>query len=230
MVTFWALVAVVLADARRRARLGARTAAEWTLDLAGLLVQGTLVPLLATGLAWAAWSRLLPAGVLPVGWLGAFLLNVVAVDYLYYWNHRLLHRLWPVHAVHHSAPAMDVLVTSRNTLWASLLIVYVWVNGLLLHLVDEPAGYAAGVTLTAALDLWRHSPAQLDVPGLVQPRDHAWHHSADRHDVNFGANWTWWDRLHGTFFRPGPAPERLGAPVPLPLWRQLWWPWPGARS
>lgn len=224
--TFWALVLPLLGTRRGREALRARTAGEWGMDLAGLLVQGTLVPLMGTALAWGLWSRLLPGGGLPVGVVGGFLVNVVLVDYLYYWNHRLLHRWWPIHAVHHTAPTMDVLVTSRNTLWASLAIVYVWVNGLFLHLVDDPRGYAAGVTLTAALDLWRHSPWQVAVPGLIQPRDHAWHHATERHDVNFGANWTWWDRLHGTFHRPGPAPERLGVPVALPLWRQLLWPLP----
>lgn len=228
LLGFWALVAEHARDPERRRRLLGRGLGEWALDLVNLGVQGTLVPLGGAWLTAALWARVLPGGWLPLGWVGGFVLNVVGVDYLYYWNHRLLHRWWPVHRVHHSAPAMDVFVTSRNTVWATGLIVYLWVNGLFVHLLDDGRGFLFGAGLTALLDLWRHSTWELPVPGLVRPSDHAWHHSADRHDVNFGANWTWWDRLHGTFWRPGEAPRRLGEPVPLPLWRQLLWPFGAA--
>ena len=164
-------------------------------------------------------------------------LNFVAVDYLYYWNHRLLHtrRLWPVHQVHHTVHEMDVLGTSRNTAWSSLLILYVWVNGAMLFLLAEPAGYALGAAVTASLDLWRHSELSPRAGGaldrllgrfLVLPRHHAWHHASDEVDANFGANWTLWDRLHGTWLDRDGAPARLGVATSLPLWRQLWWPLP----
>ena len=54
-------------------------------------------------------------------WL-AFVISFVVIDYAYYWNHRLLHgALWRWHAVHHTASRLDVVVTSRNTLWTPLL-------------------------------------------------------------------------------------------------------------
>lgn len=225
VVVFWVLFAGVLGAPAGRAALRRRGWQDWVLDLAGLAVQGTLVPVLTLTLAAGVWPRLIPGGTLAVGWLGGFVLNFVVVDYLYYWNHRLLHRAWPVHRVHHGAPAMDVLVTSRNTLWTSLLIVYVWVNSLLLHVVDVPEGVAAGVGLTAALDLWRHSPMGGRIPGFVSPVHHAWHHSEERQDVNFGANWNWWDRLHGTWLDVPTRPARLGVPTHLGLLRSLLWPW-----
>lgn len=224
LVAFWALWLGVLADPARRRAAWARGGRAWALDLVNLGIQGTLVPLVGAWAGAALWARWLPGGVLPLGLVGGFLLNVVVVDYLYYWNHRLLHVAWPLHRVHHTAPAMDVLVSSRNTLWTSFFIVYVWVHGLCLHLLDDPRGYALGAGLTAMLDLWRHSPFQLAVPGLLTPRDHAWHHSADQHDVNFGANWDLWDRLHGTLHRPTDAPARLGEPTGLPAWRDWLWP------
>jgi sterol desaturase/sphingolipid hydroxylase (fatty acid hydroxylase superfamily) len=56
------------------------------------------------------------------------------------------------------------------------------------------------------------------------PRDHAWHHAdADEHG-NFGANFTLWDRLHGTYLQRTQAPVKLGIPTKLPLWRALFWP------
>jgi sterol desaturase/sphingolipid hydroxylase (fatty acid hydroxylase superfamily) len=157
------------------------------------------------------------------------------VDYLYYWNHRLLHtrRLWPIHLVHHTVDEMDVLGTSRNTAWTSFFILYVWVNGAMLYLLAEPAGFAAGAALTASLDLWRHSELSPRVGGavdralgavLILPRHHAWHHASDAAPGNFGANFSLWDRLHGTWIERADAPARLGVTTTLPVWRQLWWP------
>lgn len=174
-------------------------------------------------------------GVVHVPWPVAFLVNFVAVDYLYYWNHRLLHTrtLWRWHAVHHSAEAMDVLVTSRNTLWTHAMILYLWVNGVAAFLLADPTPYLAAATLTAALDVWRHStwaPAAASgihrwlASVLVTPHDHAWHHSASRPGCNFGANLPWWDRLHGTIWRPLATPSALGIAVGGTLAARLAWP------
>jgi sterol desaturase/sphingolipid hydroxylase (fatty acid hydroxylase superfamily) len=183
------------------------------------------------GLRWIAPGA---EGVLEVtGWFG-FLLAFVAVDYLYYWNHRALHgrTLWPIHRVHHTVSAMDVLGTARNTLWTSLAIVYLWAHGTLVFLLDGggAAGYLAGVTATVALDMWRHSalgPRPGSALGLVliTPADHAWHHAAGARAGNFGANLSLWDRLHGTHLTIDRLPERIGAAAEsLPVWRQLVWP------
>jgi sterol desaturase/sphingolipid hydroxylase (fatty acid hydroxylase superfamily) len=240
LVTFWVLVAAAATRAERRAAWANKPRRDWLLDGVGLLVQGALVPLAEltlivcglTLLAPGLRGRLhLPGNELVFG----FILNFLIIDYFYYWNHRLLHtrRLWPLHRVHHSVGEMDVLATSRNTAWSSLLILYVWVNGIALFLLAHPAGYAAGAALTASLDLWRHSELSPRPGGgvarvlgwaLVLPRDHAWHHASDNVDANFGANLCWWDRLHGTWLAEVKPPAQLGVPVALPLWRQLWWP------
>src|SRR5689334_2062 len=118
-VTFWLLVMTTLALASARRSAFARTAAEWALDLTGLLVQGVLVPVLQMTMAYGLMSVLAPAakGSVTMSPVPAFLLNFVAVDYLYYWNHRLLHKpaFWKTHAVHHTARRADVFITSRNT-------------------------------------------------------------------------------------------------------------------
>jgi sterol desaturase/sphingolipid hydroxylase (fatty acid hydroxylase superfamily) len=240
LAVFWLLVLLAAARVERRRAWAQKPTREWLLDGVGLAVQGGLVPLLQ----WTAIAGalvLLAPGLrgsvrLPGdGFVTGFLLNFVAVDYLYYWNHRLLHsrRLWPVHQVHHTVRNMDIVGTSRNTAWTSLLIVYVWVNGAMLFLLAQPAGYALGAVVTASLDLWRHSELT-PRPGsaldrllgavLVLPRHHAWHHASEAEHGNFGANLTLWDRLHGTWLDRAEAPARLGVATSLPLWRQLWWP------
>ena len=97
-ITFWLLVIITLALASARRSAFERTAAEWALDASGLFVQGALIPALQITLGYALMNLIAPSakGALALSpWL-SFLLNFVAVDYLYYWNHRLLHtqRFW----------------------------------------------------------------------------------------------------------------------------------------
>jgi sterol desaturase/sphingolipid hydroxylase (fatty acid hydroxylase superfamily) len=219
-------------------QLRQRDRPSWILDLVGLFVQGFVIPILQV----VAIGKL-SASVLP-GWQGTiglspvlgFLLNFVAIDYLYYWNHRLLHgkALWPVHQVHHSVTVMDVLGTSRNTLWSSFLIVYLWLNGLFVYLLDDPTWYLLGMSVTSALDLWRHSRFEVAAgsgldrvlsPWLMLPQDHRWHHGSAVLGCNFGANLKVWDRLHGTDFESEGAPETLGGTIDLSLVRQLIFPY-----
>jgi sterol desaturase/sphingolipid hydroxylase (fatty acid hydroxylase superfamily) len=240
LAAFWLLIGVAALRRERRRAWASKPGAAWLLDGIGLGIQGGLIPLVQLAVVVAGLALVAP------GWRGrlvlpgdnvvaGFLINFVVVDYFYYWNHRLLHTraLWPVHLVHHTVADMDVVGTSRNTAWTSFLIVYVWVNGVMLFLLAQPAGYATGAALTAALDLWRHSDLSpragsvLDrVLGAVfiLPRHHAWHHARDAAPGNFGANFSLWDHLHGTWLERAGAPARLGVPTTLSLWRQLLWP------
>jgi sterol desaturase/sphingolipid hydroxylase (fatty acid hydroxylase superfamily) len=227
--------------ASRRAAL-ARNAQDWTLDVAGLLVQGVAVQALQITFIYWLFSILLPQakGSLEVSPALAFLLNFVVVDYFYYWNHRLLHGkiLWATHAVHHTAENLDLFITSRNTLWTSLLIVYVWVNGLFIFLLKDPRAFILSASITASLDLWRHtsfffSPNSLAHRAIaflfIMPNEHAWHHSSDKSTKNFGANLSVWDRLHGTYYSPDFLPQRLGIPSALNLRRKLFFPFKAGK-
>lgn len=210
---------------------------EWIIDCSGLIIQGAIMPLLQTALGYGVLISLFPdaGGALVLPGTVAFLLNFVAVDYLYYWNHRYLHsrRLWAAHAVHHSAETFDVLITSRNTLWTPALIVYVWINSLMLYLLRDPEPYLIAASITAALDLWRHSrlwPSPRSVfhrwlsTIFITPHEHGWHHSRHRVDVNFGANLSLWDRLHGTYFSPHRSAGRYGIPLDMNLKKRLFYP------
>jgi len=210
---------------------------DHALNLAGLAVQGAGVPLLgywvATEILAVHWPH--AAGSLPLGWLGAFLLNFVFVDFLYYWQHRLFHRvpqLWALHQCHHASPTLDVWAASRNSLAVNFLFVYLLVNPVLGFLCDRPEGFFAAVAVTASLDLWRHSrlpaafaPRVLDRLLLVTPAWHHAHHSPQGEGSNFGANLALWDRLFGTARPVRTFPSEYGtrdAPAP---WRQFLFPW-----
>ncbi|HVJ92712.1 MAG TPA: sterol desaturase family protein [Labilithrix sp.] len=239
LIAFWGLVAHVVASPERRARMRAKPFGEWALEGANLFVQGALIPLVLVVLLAKLWALLLPGlgGALRLPPLVAFLASFVGIDYVYYWNHRLLHteRLWPLHLVHHTVTEMDVFATSRNTVWTSFLIVYVWAGSFFVHLLVDSRFYMAGAAATAILDLWRHSA--LDLPRtpwidktvgaiFVLPRDHAWHHGAEAEPGNYGANFKLWDRIHGTYLGARPDVPALGVTTTLGLVRRLVWPFP----
>jgi sterol desaturase/sphingolipid hydroxylase (fatty acid hydroxylase superfamily) len=223
-----------------------KTIAAWTIDLAGLLMQGVIIPLLQITVIFQLYLYVLPLD--RANWqlhpFAALSLSFIGVDYLYYWNHRLLHTkwLWRVHLVHHTVTDMDILGTSRNTLWTSFAIVYLWIHGLFIYLLADPTWYILGASLTSALDLWRHSRCHptpmLDRflhSWLILPRDHAWHHAEvnSQQHCNFGANFKFWDKIHGTYYNratppvgvASPEENRLGTPTDLSLSQQLFDPY-----
>ncbi len=194
------------------------------------------MPLVQIGILGTVFRSLWPqaAGQLEMSGFVAFLLSFTLIDYIYYWNHRLLHsrNLWPVHRVHHSVESMDLWASSRNSIWTPLLLIYIWSQGILIFLLKDPSWFLWGVATSNALDLWRHSGMQ--TPPLIRrslgaifvlPEDHEWHHSRDQHGINFGANLNSWDRLHGSFYRPQERAAVLGVSVDGSLADRLLRPW-----
>jgi len=234
---FILLVALTVAYPTHREKLWRKSSEDWILDSVGLGVQGILIPLLQTHLVYRFYHYLLPSqqGCLHLSGMGAFLLNFVVLDYLYYWNHRCLHWsfFWAVHQVHHTLIDLDVLGTSRNTLWSSFLIVYLWLNALFIYLLEDPTGYIAGMSLTCVLDLWRHSDFNLSSrswiyalvsPWLILPQDHAKHHSLVG-NWNFGGNLKVWDKWYGTYGGDLPVEGNLSmAKSNLSLVQKLFYP------
>jgi sterol desaturase/sphingolipid hydroxylase (fatty acid hydroxylase superfamily) len=231
-LTFFLLVIWTFAPLHSRQAAMKRSRGQWAVDFAGLFMHGTLVPLFQTFVIFGALTYFFPGahGVLEIpAWL-AFALNFIVVDYAYYWNHRWLHTplIWPQHAVHHSGETFDVFTTSRNTAWTTFLILYVWVNGLILFLLKDPAPYAWAVAASNILDLLRHSRIQVwprffPFNFLISPKQHAWHHSRDLYGVNFGGNLNLWDRLHGTYHADEMMPASLGADLKEKNhWRLFW--------
>jgi sterol desaturase/sphingolipid hydroxylase (fatty acid hydroxylase superfamily) len=217
-------------------------AGDWLLNLSGFAFQGWLVPVAGWAISEQLLGRFWPTqrGALQLGPVGAFLLAFVGVDLLYYLQHRAFHRvpwLWALHRCHHASRALDVWVTSRNTLALNLLFVYLLLNPILIFLCASPTGFVLGVQLTAALDLWRHSRIRFEgglarglARVLVLPRDHHWHHSADHPDVNFGANLIVWDVLFGTALRRDDWPARYGVEDARTSLQQLLFPFVGGAA
>lgn len=215
-----------------------RSHTDWFLDIIGLITQGIFVPLIQTLILAKIFMWLAPQyqGTIILSPVLAFLLSFIGVDYLYYWNHRLLHSdtLWPFHKVHHSIKAMDIMATSRNSVWTVFFIVYLWCQSLFVYLLSDPTWFLAGLTTGYILDVWRHSGwkwsrenfvVQTLRTFLIDPYDHEWHHSNEKFHVNYGANLNIWDRIHGTFYRNPERPRVLGVSTDDSFWKQFITPW-----
>jgi len=213
-------------------------------DLCGWIVH----PLsLSAGISLAAASMNLLATKLPHGgtWLGlsafrghvaAFTplvqmaIAVVAADFFDYWIHRAYHHfslLWAFHLVHHTSEELDWLSTSRLHPLSQVLNTAVVGFALLLMGLPLTAVVVANVFIGAAALLvhanvnWTFGPLQ---HLLVSPLFHQWHHARidgavhEQRVGNFGAIFSVWDRMFGTWSLPAAnRPVRFGvedAPPP----------------
>ena len=187
---------------------------EWTLDLSYFIMTHLLVTT-ATVSGLFSWSINLELqhwiAALPL-WIQLPLILLVA-DLAQYWSHRLMHTipaLWRVHAIHHSAPAMDWLASSRLHLGeivitrtcvlapilvlgfsqtaVSIYVVYIGIHAIFVH---------ANVRFT--FGWFRHL--------IVTPAHHHWHHSEDPKaaNTNFAVHYPWLDRLFNTWYAPAGA-------------------------
>ncbi|MBT5093210.1 MAG: sterol desaturase family protein [Halobacteriovoraceae bacterium] len=239
-IVFSYLLAFTIFNKDRRKKLLQKSKSNWILDILGLQIQGLVIPLLATVLLFQGLKKLFPAyhGIIELSSGLAFLLNFVVIDYLYYWNHRLMHkkRCWDLHKVHHTSTQMDVFATSRNTLWTSFFFIYLWGNAIGVFLLNDAKPFILSATLTACLDLWRHSEFltnNLKVNNflsqklfLMTPKDHSWHHSNSSQQVNsnFGANLNIFDKLHKTYYSSENHPIVLGLPLSMSFVKKILFP------
>ncbi|MAZ47888.1 MAG: sterol desaturase [Halobacteriovoraceae bacterium] len=207
---------------------------NWFIDLFSLFMQGTAVPIIQSYFVLLFFLKPYEGTLELPGWL-AFLINFVFLDFIYFHIHRGLHKkgFWGFHLLHHSAQKMDVITTSRNSFWTTFLMPYIWVNGLMLVLLNDKSWYIFAISLTAMLDLWRHSPIYPDPSTkaykllsliLITPLDHAWHHSSGKNNINFGANLNIWDRLYKSYYAPLIKPSRLGFQIKSSLMTKLFFP------
>lgn len=204
------LLAVEAIRLRRRGELTRRRLAGMATSafcaLPATLVQalfgGALMAVFLAASALAPWS-------IPTGWATA-LLCFVAVDFFYYWEHRLGHRvnaLWSLyHSVHHSADHFDQTIGLRisfvDFFFAPLIYLPLVLAGF------HPLLVFACFGVVLAWQQWIHTELvgklPLLDPWLNTPANHRVHHG--RNDIyldrNYGGVLILWDRLFGTY-----APE-----------------------
>jgi sterol desaturase/sphingolipid hydroxylase (fatty acid hydroxylase superfamily) len=209
LVTFlsWELAAPDHAPTAPRGR-------RWSVNLVLALINGVVVSMLCTACYTLAASNALPwrSGLferlaLPRG--ARLVLEVLILDLLVYFLHRLYHRvpfLWRFHRVHHTDLDLDVSSASRFHL-GEVLASAIPKFGAVQLLGISPAGLVAFEVVLLLAAQFQH--ANIRVPrfwegwlwwSFVPPAMHRIHHrpTVVDTDSNFGTLVTLWDRLFGT--------------------------------
>ncbi|MFZ5470129.1 MAG: sterol desaturase family protein [Myxococcota bacterium] len=183
------------------------------------------------------WAALLHAGYVFVyehyrlftlegaaAWAVAF----VGVDFLYYWWHRLSHRvsfLWAVHVVHHQSEDYNLAVALRQAVFSGVTS---WPFNVLLAFAGVPPPVmVATSSLSTLYQFWIHTELVGKLgpieAALNTPSHHRVHHAVNPRylDKNYGATLIVWDRLFGTFVPEEEAPV-YGVSEPLRSFNSLW--------
>jgi sterol desaturase/sphingolipid hydroxylase (fatty acid hydroxylase superfamily) len=207
-------------DARRQqARAIARVGGVTAVALGGLITTASSAHL---GSATRHWSkrngRDLGTGV--VAWSAA----MVGWDFVYYWNHRIMHEvraLWAVHEVHHSSEHYNLGTALRQPV-ASAFGMYV-PYGFMARLGVRPSliEYSRGLNLIYQFFIHTDTVRRLGPTTeavLNTPSHHRVHHGSNKRylDRNHGGILIIWDRLFGTF-----QAERDDEPVVYGLTKNL---------
>ncbi len=136
------------------------------------------------------------------------LLSFLLLDLLLYCWHRICHSfdgLWMFHKVHHNDPYLNVSTAFRLHI-VELIIITVLKSAYIVLLGVDKTMVLINETLLTLFVMFHH--ANISFPGekrlgrvIITPYLHRTHHSTERneHDANYGAVFSIWDRLFGTF-------------------------------
>lgn len=138
--------------------------------------------------------------------ISTMILAVAIADFLYYWEHRVEHRIrlfWAYHNVHHSSTDYNLTVASRLS-WVETC--FLWIFYIPMALLGfEPLQILIAVQISALYQTWIHTK-KIEHLGILEkilntPALHRVHHASNPRyiDKNFGGIVIIWDRLFGTY-------------------------------
>jgi sterol desaturase/sphingolipid hydroxylase (fatty acid hydroxylase superfamily) len=188
-----------------------------TIALGGVIVWGYLTVYEDARLA--DWS---PERI--TTWVACF----VAVDFSYYWFHRLSHEvnfLWAAHVVHHQSEEYNLSVALRQSTLQPFFFAAFYLP--LAACGFPPLVFFTCSAINTIYQFWLHTQlvgrlGPLEAV-LVTPSHHRVHHGRNPVyiDRNHGGTFIVWDRLFGTFER---EEEEVvyGITKPLSSWNPVW--------
>ncbi len=247
VMTLWERVAP------RRARSFARVArwpANLGISILDSLVIRILLPLGAVGFASYCTAHrwgFLNASSTPK--LLSVFVTILALDFLIYLQHVIFHSLpafWRIHRMHHTD--LDFDVTTGVRFHPLEIVISIGIKLAAIAALGSPAaGVLLFEILLNATSLFNHSNIAMGSTAdtlvrllIVTPDMHRVHHSIVVRETNsnFGFNFSWWDRLLGTY-REQPADGHLAMTIgiedfrnarELQLPRMLIQPWCGGAG
>ncbi|NKI35516.1 sterol desaturase family protein [Wenzhouxiangella sp. XN79A] len=207
-------------------RLSRRQGVNLAMGVIDTLVLRFGFPVLAV--AWAVDVAGRDAGLLgrlDLHPLLGFVLAVLVLDLVIYWQHRLMHRiplLWRMHRVHHADRGFDVTTAVRFhpleiALSMGLKLVVIRLLG------PDPLAVLTFELMLSLGSLWTHTDIALPKPIdraarwlLVTPSMHRIHHSTwqPETDSNYGFHLSIWDRVFRSY-RSEPKQPETDMPIGL---------------
>jgi sterol desaturase/sphingolipid hydroxylase (fatty acid hydroxylase superfamily) len=161
-----------------------------------------------------------------VTWILLFL----ATDLLWYWYHRLGHRvniLWSAHVVHHQSDDFNFTVSARITIFQALFRSLFW--SFIPILGFPPEMITIILLIHGAYPFFTHTQlvGKLGVieKVFVTPSHHRVHHSSNEKylDKNFGDVLIIWDKIFGTYIEEDENEKTVyGITSPLNSYSFLW--------
>lgn len=210
---------VLLPRRRHQMQRGRRWSTNFGFGVLNSLLVPVLMPLAAIEMALVSEERgwgLLNHSGLPV-WAAAAIF-VLAFDCTIYWQHRLFHLipvLWRLHRIHHLDREVDVSTAVRFHP-VSIILSF----GIKLALIVAMGPPAVAVLVAEVLlnvtSMFNHANIYLPEKWdrrlrwwIVTPDMHRIHHSIahETRDHNYGFNFTFWDRLFGSYLADGDLPQ-----------------------
>lgn len=185
----------------KRARRVAEIGGVATIAGAGVVLTATTAHLSGMQRQWAKGRhRDLGGGV--VGWTAA----LVGWDFVYYWNHRFMHEvraMWAIHVPHHSSERYNLGTALRQPV-ASAFGVWVPYGGLA-RLGVRPKLIEHSRAINLIYQFWIHTDIVRSMGRaeavLNTPSHHRVHHGSNQRylDRNHAGILIVWDRMFGTF-------------------------------
>jgi sterol desaturase/sphingolipid hydroxylase (fatty acid hydroxylase superfamily) len=138
------------------------------------------------------------------GW--TMLLAVAIADFIYYWNHRIEHRVrffWAYHSVHHSSTDFNLTVALRLA-WVEDFILWIFYIPMVI-LGFHPLQVLIAIEIVGLYQIWIHNQKirQLGILDSIlnTASNHRVHHGSNLQyiDKNYGGILILWDRLFGTY-------------------------------
>ncbi|MGC5258075.1 sterol desaturase family protein [Gordonia sp. DT218] len=179
-------------------------------------------------LAYSAVFAYLAPWRLPATAWYTWLIAFVGLDFLFYWEHRIAHRVrlvWATHQAHHSSEYFNFTTALRQK-WNNSAGIIMWLP--LPFLGVPPALVLAVYSLNLVYQFWIHTEhiGRLWAPAefvFNTPSHHRVHHgsNADYLDRNYGGTFIIWDRMFRTF-RPETYRPTYGLTKPIDtynIWR-----------
>ena len=137
----------------------------------------------------------------------SFVICLFAVDLMWYFYHRISHRIsliWAAHLIHHQSSEYNFSVNFAISPFGFFVRVFIYGSLVLIGIPPEDIILINGIN--AFYQYLLHSELWPEFKGwerfFVTPKFHQIHHSSvyEHLDTNYGGMFTLWDRIFGTFY------------------------------